>query len=68
MNDHTRVITCFNLGNNSARDQKYAMAYAALADSYVLQSLWGNTSSRELSNHGLLFLTILFFWNRTHLL
>ena len=30
-----------------ARDQKYAMAYAALADSYVLQSLWGNTSSRE---------------------
>jgi len=30
-----------------ARDPKYAMAYAGLADSYVLQSLWGNTSSRE---------------------
>ncbi len=30
-----------------ARDEKYAMAYAGLADSYVLQSLWGNTSSRE---------------------
>ena len=30
-----------------ARDQKYAVAYSALADSYVLQSLWGNTSSRE---------------------
>src|SRR5688572_13401032 len=30
-----------------ARDQKYAMAYSALAESYVLQSLWGNTSSRE---------------------
>jgi TolB-like protein/DNA-binding winged helix-turn-helix (wHTH) protein/cytochrome c-type biogenesis protein CcmH/NrfG len=29
------------------RDPKYAMAYAGLADSYVLQSLWGNTSSRE---------------------
>lgn len=30
-----------------ARDQKYAMAYAGLAESYVLQSLWGNTPSRE---------------------
>ncbi len=30
-----------------ARDQKYAMAYGALAESYVLQSLWGNTPSRE---------------------
>lgn len=30
-----------------ARDQKYAMAYSALAESYVLQSLWGSTSSRE---------------------
>lgn len=30
-----------------ARDQKYAMAYSALAESFVLQSLWGSTSSRE---------------------
>lgn len=30
-----------------ARDQKYAMAYSAQAESYVLQSLWGSTSSRE---------------------
>ena len=30
-----------------ARDQKYAMAYAGLAESFVLQSLWGSTSSRE---------------------
>ena len=30
-----------------ARDQKYAMAYSALAESLVLQSLWGSTSSRE---------------------
>lgn len=30
-----------------ARDQKYAVAYSALAESFVLQSLWGSTSSRE---------------------
>lgn len=30
-----------------ARDPKYAMAYSALAESFVLQSLWGSTSSRE---------------------
>lgn len=30
-----------------ARDQKYAMAYSALAESFVLQSLWGSTPSRE---------------------
>ena len=30
-----------------ARDEKYAMAYSALAESFVLQSLWGSTSSRE---------------------
>ncbi|HWN11172.1 MAG TPA: tetratricopeptide repeat protein [Pyrinomonadaceae bacterium] len=30
-----------------ARDQKYAVAYAGLAEAYVLQSLWGSTPSRE---------------------
>jgi tetratricopeptide (TPR) repeat protein len=30
-----------------ARDEKYAMAYSALAESFVLQSLWGSTPSRE---------------------
>jgi TolB-like protein/DNA-binding winged helix-turn-helix (wHTH) protein/Flp pilus assembly protein TadD len=40
-----RSIEFFNQA--IARDQKYAMAYAALAESYVLQSLWGNTPSRE---------------------
>ena len=40
-----RSIEFFN--EAIARDQKYAMAYAALAESYVLQSLWGNTPSRE---------------------
>ncbi|MEO8435736.1 MAG: tetratricopeptide repeat protein [Pyrinomonadaceae bacterium] len=40
-----RSIEYFNQA--ITRDPKYAMAYAGLADSYVLQSLWGNTSSRE---------------------
>jgi tetratricopeptide (TPR) repeat protein len=40
-----RSIEFFN--ETIARDQKYAMAYAALAESYVLQSLWGSTPSRE---------------------
>jgi TolB-like protein/DNA-binding winged helix-turn-helix (wHTH) protein/Flp pilus assembly protein TadD len=30
-----------------ARDEKYATAYSALAESFVLQSLWGSTPSRE---------------------
>ncbi len=40
-----KSIEFFNQAIN--RDQKYAMAYSALAESFVLQSLWGSTSSRE---------------------